>query len=248
MRRVWNARKMPGVPIDRLAEWSEWVPMTGVSDLFPRGIHERDGEVYAEQPASIAVSHRPGVYMFRRRKSGRVVYVGMSKDLSKRLLNYAAGATDSGLMAGLERSAIKRHVRVRIPGRSFFLADYGAQRWRCAALRDADLEVRWAYTANEDDARRLEATVIRAFDGKPIWNQVRYTTGVTFPARRSGTAAWSTDWDFAPALVDDDTPGAAGDDRCTAATSDAMKERGLRSSWVPGGCWGCSRFTTKEAP
>jgi hypothetical protein len=26
-----------------------------------------------------------------------------------------------------------------------------------------------------------------------------------------------------------------------------MKERGLRSSWVPGGCWGCSRFTTKEA-
>jgi hypothetical protein len=30
--------------------------------------------------------------------------------------------------------------------------------------------------------------------------------------------------------------------------SDAMKERGLRSSWVPCGCWGCSRFTTKEAP
>ena len=30
--------------------------------------------------------------------------------------------------------------------------------------------------------------------------------------------------------------------------SDAMKERGLRSSWVPGGCWGCSRFTTREAP
>ncbi|MGH3499410.1 MAG: hypothetical protein ACRDQA_00685 [Nocardioidaceae bacterium] len=29
---------------------------------------------------------------------------------------------------------------------------------------------------------------------------------------------------------------------------DAMKERGLRSSWVPGGCWECSRFTTKGGP
>src|SRR3989442_1413976 len=30
--------------------------------------------------------------------------------------------------------------------------------------------------------------------------------------------------------------------------ADAMKERGFRSSWAPGGCWGCSRFTTREAP
>jgi hypothetical protein len=27
-----------------------------------------------------------------------------------------------------------------------------------------------------------------------------------------------------------------------------MKERGLRSSWVPGGCWGAHVTTTKEAP
>ena len=29
---------------------------------------------------------------------------------------------------------------------------------------------------------------------------------------------------------------------------DAMKERGLRSSWVPSACSGCSWFTTREAP
>jgi hypothetical protein len=35
VRRVWNERKMPGVPIHRLAEWNEWVPMTGPDDFVP---------------------------------------------------------------------------------------------------------------------------------------------------------------------------------------------------------------------
>ncbi len=122
--------------------------------------------------------------MARRRLGVNIVYVGMAGErggagLRGRLGIYASGkAIASGLGEAIFDRALADagwlnervgEVRAGEPKR--------AKDWGKAALAWADLEVRWATTADKHTAADLERAVMRDLPQENLWNRRRYPAG-----------------------------------------------------------------------
>jgi hypothetical protein len=148
---------IPG--LDRLAQWSEWVPFDGAVKSAPR---------------------LPGVYLARAGSSGPLVYVGMAgerrgRGVRGRLEIYGRGR---GAVSGLGEACLDRaladtewlverlaEVRDGSPHR--------AKEWARLAVQRADLHIRYAITGDAPAARALERAVLDRLAGASIWNRAR---------------------------------------------------------------------------
>ncbi|TCN39811.1 hypothetical protein EV644_103103 [Kribbella orskensis] len=145
--------------LDTMAEWSTWVPLK---------------EAIATAPLL------PGVYMAREGARGAIVYVGMAgeragKGIRGRLHVYSRG---KGLVSGLGEAAMDRALadpawlRARLAE-----VEAGepmrAKQWGQAAIERADLQLRWAVTADRHAARALERAVLSSLVSHELWNRLR---------------------------------------------------------------------------
>jgi hypothetical protein len=144
---------------DSLAGWSPWAPFFDVAKIAPI---------------------MPGVYMFRTRATGEVVYVGMAgersgKGLRGRLDIYLRGR---GAISGFGEAALDRALsdiawvtrRLELLTKSEGLR---TKEWAKAAIERADVEVRWSVTVDAASARVQETRVLRSLDAAPLWNRQR---------------------------------------------------------------------------
>jgi excisionase family DNA binding protein len=144
---------------ETLAIWTPWVSFAEAARAIPR---------------------LPGVYVARERQTGNIVYVGMAAErmgngMRGRLAIYARGrGATSGLGEGAMDRALADPAWLRerlteaeqgVPLRAKDLAR--------AAVDRADLQMRWSSTADGPSASALEISVLRTFDGLPLWNRRR---------------------------------------------------------------------------
>jgi hypothetical protein len=154
----------PLLALDSLADWSPWTPFGTALDMAPR---------------------LPGVYLAREATTKALVYVGMagerrgSKDrpqgLRGRLSIYTTG---KGLASGLGEAVLDRALAdadwLRARATEAELGEpMRAKRWGVAALERADLEVRWAVTADKASALKLERECLTLLAQAALWNRYR---------------------------------------------------------------------------
>lgn len=145
--------------LEALADWSDWVPFAEALATAPR---------------------QPGVYLAREGVTGNVVYIGMAgerngKGLRGRLAVYTAG---KALASGLGEAVFDRALadgdwlRRRIED-----LDAGhparAKEWGRLAFARAELEVRWATTADKPSAAALERSCLDVMVASSLWNRLR---------------------------------------------------------------------------
>lgn len=147
------------VQLEELAPWSDWVAFAEALTVAPR---------------------LPGVYMARSRQSRELVYVGMAGErrgngLRGRLSVYCSGkALASGLGEAVFDRALADEEWLRAR-----LADVEAgtparaKEWGRLAFQRADLELRWAVTADRASASTLERAALAALHASALWNRLR---------------------------------------------------------------------------
>lgn len=145
--------------LEQLAAWSDWVTFAEALAVAPR---------------------LPGVYMARSRQSGELVYVGMAGErrgngIRGRLSVYSSGkALASGLGEAVFDRALSDAEWLRAR-----LADVEAGRparakeWGRRAFERADLELRWAVTADRASASTLERAALAGLHASALWNRLR---------------------------------------------------------------------------
>jgi hypothetical protein len=130
--------------LDKLGEWSPWVPFDRAVDTAPR---------------------EPGVYMARTGRRGAIVYIGHAGErlrsepgIRGRLTAYVKGNLVRGLGGRVADRAFADPVWVR---ERLEEVERGSPRpvaqWGMEAFIRADLYIRWATTADKETALRLEA-------------------------------------------------------------------------------------------
>jgi hypothetical protein len=155
--------------LDRLADWSEWVPFSDAMDQAPK---------------------LPGVYMAREGASGPIVYVGMAGEragsgrpqgIRGRLRVYGSG---KALTSGLGEAVADRAFAD--PG---WLSDrldearrgeaMRAIEWGRATFARADLHVCWAITSTRAEAKMLESRVASTLS--ELWNRQPFKNADLMP-------------------------------------------------------------------
>jgi excisionase family DNA binding protein len=144
---------------ESLALWSSWFSFIEAARVIPR---------------------QPGVYVAREAQTGDIVYVGMAAErkghgMRGRLAIYARGR---GATSGLGEGAMDRALadpawlreRLTEAERGTQLRAKDLAR---AAIDRADLQIRWAETADGPSAAALEIEVLQSFEGQPLWNRRR---------------------------------------------------------------------------
>jgi hypothetical protein len=168
-----------------LAKWSPWRPLYPRNDelltRFIGGIHVRATGVYLIRESS---DYEPVWTSYKQLHNPFLVkYIGMSTDLISRLNSYRA-AQD------WRRPPVYNAVRDAVLGdpekaHDFMTMDRALQRMKAAYwMRERNFVVRVALTQTAEEAKRLEATLIRMYEAHdvPLWNSIRYSNSVTFPA------------------------------------------------------------------
>jgi len=150
------SRERAYLEVDELVEWSEWAPFRTVAALAPKV---------------------PGVYQMR--SDDAVVYVGMAGErrgegIRGRLSIYRRG---KGAVSGFGEAALDRALADEM-----FVTEHldalkaghpsRASQWAKDAIEWLNVEVRWAQTETEAEARALEKTVLDLLLHHAIWNRV----------------------------------------------------------------------------
>jgi hypothetical protein len=149
--------------VEKLCDWSRWMPFSEALEAAPR---------------------LPGVYMAREGCDGRVVYVGMAGEraggrlpqgIRGRLAVYIRG---KGLASGLGEAVFDRALADPAwLAERVAEAEVGrpmrAKAWGQAAFARADLNVRWAVTADKASAVALERACLDALANSELWNRYR---------------------------------------------------------------------------
>lgn len=153
-------RRSAYAELDRLAEWSEWLPFEDARRAAPR---------------------EPGVYLLREPRSGVIRYAGMAGEragggrpqgLRGRLAAYWTG---KGAVSGFGEAALDRALADPdwVEAQLDALRHNGAKRakeWAADAITRLELECRWAVSADRDDALYLERQVVALTRAYGLWN------------------------------------------------------------------------------
>jgi hypothetical protein len=150
--------------VEALADWSSWEPFDEAAKIAPTA---------------------PGVYIARQRAVRAPIYVGKAgprdrggkgtpRGLRGRLSVYASGkAIASGLgeavfdRALADAAWLRERLRETEQGTTLRALDWGRE-----AFRRADLEMRWAVTADNVTALALERQVGALLKSHGLWNRV----------------------------------------------------------------------------
>lgn len=153
--------------LDRLVDWSDWVPFKDAIAAAPR---------------------EPGVYLFRRPKTHEVVYVGMAGEragssggpqgLRGRLNIYRRGR---GAVSGFGEAALDRALGDEewVACQLDSLRRDGPKRakvWAQEAIQHLAPEVRWTICSSAAAARALEKEIEALLGSHRLWN--RYATAL----------------------------------------------------------------------
>lgn len=120
----------------------------------------------------------------------QIRYIGMSRNLSQRLTNYASGEKGNPVnrVADEHLANCSAHER-----RTYFkLTPVERQAWHKAWMEQRYFSVQVAHTEDATEAFRLECLLIRLHelhDDEPLWNKVRYTTTPPFRPAKKGAVA-----------------------------------------------------------